>query len=504
MKVKKYFAKDMREALRLVREELGPDAVILSNEKVRGGVEIACALDYEESILKNSRQEEQRRKAEAISLLVKNVETEPTASQKSEDSTLSTFSKLTQGLLGKDGVKLGKGKSKKIKQGDGGSGSAISAETRTLLSKSFMNNSAIAKVLPEALHKQMANEVPNRFDPPVDILLDSSVGRANEIIEADNASMESICAEIADLKHTLQQQINDVSWGSYSHQNPIQSKLFKHLHRLGLSSGVISQVVDQQKDLDNFEIAWRHSIAQLSRMILVDNKPELIQRTRAIALMGPTGVGKTTTICKLAARYTLEHGTDSLALVTTDHYRIGAQEQLSSLARILGVAVHTVPRNGDLNQLLNDLRHKQLVLIDTAGLIPSDKEWDEQRRCLQGAKNHVENYIVLPATSQHAVLESTINRYQEFVIKGAIVTKVDEAASLGEVISSVIEHDLAVNYITDGQQIPDDIHIAKSHSLVSQAVGMLKSTVKTDDKEMALLYGHLSNPSSYTSIRNTK
>jgi flagellar biosynthesis protein FlhF len=191
--------------------------------------------------------------------------------------------------------------------------------------------------------------------------------------------------------------------------------------------------------------------------------------------VGPTGSGKTTTIGKLAARYVLKHGSDSLALVTTDRYRVAAHEQLFVFGRILNVPVRVVDETHSLDDILDELSDRHLVLIDTAGLTSSDKGYQEQLAELARSHHNVKTHLVVSATSQPRIMKSVWHCYKMANLAGCVMTKIDEALTLGESLGFVMETGLPVAYYTDGQKIPEDLHHAEAVPLVRLAVDRLKT-----------------------------
>lgn len=199
-----------------------------------------------------------------------------------------------------------------------------------------------------------------------------------------------------------------------------------------------------------------------------------------IAFVGATGVGKTTTIGKLAARYVLQHGSSGLALVTTDCFRIAAHEQLKTFGRILDVPVRVVDENHNLDEVLMSLRGKRLVLIDTAGMNANDPEGVQQKQMLASVSVRLKKLLVLSCSSQRQLIEKAWSNYQELDLNACVLTKLDESGSLGDALSLAVEKRLPVAYITDGQKIPDDLIVAQRQDLVSRAVVAAQAVEKSD------------------------
>lgn len=204
-------------------------------------------------------------------------------------------------------------------------------------------------------------------------------------------------------------------------------------------------------------------------------REEWLDEGGAYALVGPTGSGKTTTIGKLAARYVLRHGADSLALVTTDRYRVAAHEQLFVFGRILNVPVRVVDESHSLDSILDELSDRHMVLIDTAGLTSSDKGYEEQLSELAQSHHNIRTHLVVSATSQPRIMKSVWHCYKMANLAGCVMTKIDEALTLGESLGFVMETGLPVAYYTDGQKIPEDLHHAEAVPLVRLGVERLKS-----------------------------
>ena len=194
---------------------------------------------------------------------------------------------------------------------------------------------------------------------------------------------------------------------------------------------------------------------------------DIVDRGGVYALVGPTGVGKTTTTAKLAARCVLRHGPSKVALVTTDGYRIGAHEQLRIYGRILGVSVHLVKDQNELRQTLVELQHKHMVLIDTMGMSQKDKLVPELTDMLAGCD--VQRLLLLNSTSRGDTLDDVVRAYAGDSLAGCILTKIDEAASLATVLDVVMRHGLKLQYVSNGQRVPEDLHLPNRSYLLHRA-----------------------------------
>lgn len=412
MKVKRFFAPDMRQAMKLVRDEFGSDAAILSNNKVAGGVEIVTAVDYDASIL--------REPSERI---------DPENSDALTDSLADALAKA------KDVIE-----------------SAGNEQKSDRLENAF---------------QVKAKE--RQFDQ-AEAMMDTLEPRSRRQSPED-AAIRAMQSEIQGLRELLREQMKE----TMSERKPVEAMLYKRLRRMGLSEHFSARIIESISLADDaeFSSAWEKAVEQIRTGVLTTGS-DVVDQGGIVALMGPTGVGKTTTIGKLAARYVLKYGPDSLALVTTDCYRVAAYEQLRTFGRILGIPVRVVDEKNTLDATLKSLKSKALVLIDTAGLSVQDPNMKEQFALLETASVRIRKYLVLSATSQQQVLQSTYDTYRSHGLNGCVVTKLDEASSAGEVVSLVADNRLPLAYLSSGQKIPDDLRTGDSGVLVSKALELLE------------------------------
>ncbi len=197
-------------------------------------------------------------------------------------------------------------------------------------------------------------------------------------------------------------------------------------------------------------------------------------------------------MAKLAARFALRHGRRHVALVTTDSYRIGAHEQLRTYGRILGIPVQTAGDRDELQAVLNHARDRKLVLIDTAGVSQRDVNLMERLSTLSLGDQRIRNCLVLSATGQTSLQREVIRNFQKAGLHDCIITKIDEAGSLGGVLSVLVEHQLPASFVGDGQQVPDDLHPARAEKLVQHAVNLMHRMEEPPGEEtLAFNFGGL-------------
>jgi flagellar biosynthesis protein FlhF len=380
MKIKRFFAADVRSAMRMVREELGEDAVILSNRRVNGGIEIISAIDYDENALRREVQQEAVREPQP--------QEAPAASQ----------------------------------------------------------------------HKP-------------------------EIIWSQEPTLLEMRGEIKTLRGLLENQLAGLTQQEQQLRNPFHYELKQRLARLGLGSTLANELLDSLPIDGGEEELWRRLLGKIAVKLSVTDD-DILTHGGAVALVGPTGVGKTTSVAKLASRFVMRHGARSVALISTDSYRIGAHEQLKAYARILDVPIRFANDAGSLQAALDHFCDKRLVLIDTAGMSQRDLRLSSQFSVLKGESDRVRTYLVASATSRLSGLNEVVRGFEGVDLQGCILTKMDESTCLGHALDVVIRHQLPVAYVSDGQRVPEDLQPARAHTLVSRAVAVMQESIELLEDEI--------------------
>ncbi len=281
--------------------------------------------------------------------------------------------------------------------------------------------------------------------------------------------VETLTQEVQSIRSLIESQLVNLAWREMKSADPLKFDVLRTLLGVGFSprlarelSSALPKALDQEQSL-----RWmRNAIAHNLRCASPQDDP--LAHGGVYALVGPTGVGKTTTIAKLAARCVLKQGAASLALITTDTYRIGAHEQLKIYGKILNAPVYAVKDETELGRTLSELRHKHLVLIDTAGMSQRDSRIREQLALLS-SNTHVQRLLLLSATAQAGTLDDVVRAYQGNGFAGAILTKIDEALNLAPALDVSVRHKLAIHYVTNGQRVPEDLHLAHNQYLVDRA-----------------------------------
>ncbi|KER69647.1 flagellar biosynthesis regulator FlhF [Burkholderia cepacia] len=288
---------------------------------------------------------------------------------------------------------------------------------------------------------------------------------------------DTVMQELGELRGMMEEQFDSLMWHDRQRRSAVHGALTKHLFAAGFSAQLVRMLVDNLPagdDAQTFEQAaeWAQSVLAANLPVL-DSEDALMERGGVFALMGPTGVGKTTTTAKLAARCVMRFGASKVALLTTDSYRIGGHEQLRIFGKILGVPVHAVKDAGDLALALSELRNKHIVLIDTIGMSQRDRAVSDQIAMLHGANAPVQRLLLLNATSHGDTLNEVVQAYRSAGehpdLAGCILTKLDEATHLGGVLDTVIRYKLPVHYVSTGQKVPENLYVASTRFLLKSA-----------------------------------
>ena len=443
MKIKRYMAVSMRAALAQVRAEQGPDAVILSSRRVEEGIEVIAAVDYDEALFAGA---SLRRApiAPADTGEIPTLTPEPAPQRGAQQAATAR---------------------------------APAHQAATM---------ALARPAPPPV-APLADAPLAVASPPASVI----VPAPRRVPDDGFLAMQQ---EVRKLRDLLQGGLEHMSWNDKRLREPLQARVLEELSAMGIAPDVALKLAMLTPTRTTVENPAHIPLAMLVRHLpVVDNLA--VVNGGVIALVGPTGAGKTTTIAKLAARWSMQHGSQDLALVSTDGYRIGAREQLMTYARILGAPMHVANSGKELARVLERLKSKKLVLIDTAGMGPRDVRLSEQLAALQLGAARARVLLALPAQGEAHALEEIVRSFASVNPTGCILTKVDEAASLGAVISTTLRHQLRIAYLCTGQRVPEDLHAAHQRKVWLIKVAMkLKERVaaRPDEAYLARNFGRAS------------
>lgn len=289
--------------------------------------------------------------------------------------------------------------------------------------------------------------------------------------------LEKMRSEVENIRKLLQFELAGLLQDNRSRNEPVKAMIYKLLHSVGFSDKVSDLIVNKLTTESSFNTAWRETISVLERSILVGDD-EIVSRGGIVTLIGPAGVGKTTTLAKLAARFVMRYGPQRVAIVTADHYRIGAVEQIKTYGRIMGCSTYAVKNLSELPQLLYTLSDKSLILVDTAGVGFKDERFNNQLSQLKLQSSlKLKHYLVLPCTTQRRVLQHAYDHFSVVGLTGLILTKIDECQNLGDALSLCIEMKLPISYVTDGQRVPEDLDLPRPNALARKALSAVEDDV---------------------------
>jgi len=311
---------------------------------------------------------------------------------------------------------------------------------------------------------------------------------------ANSADIDGILNEIQSLKTLLRKDIAALSTVEAPQPNAMgASGVLRELLNAGFSAKLARELAGDPQSREAQAQTMEQVAQRLESVLAIANEDEIVRTGGIYALVGPTGVGKTTTVAKLAARAVVRFGASRVALLTTDSYRIGAHDQLRIYGRILSVPVHAIKDAEDLAKVLAELTDKHLVLIDTIGMSQRDRMVAEQAAMLSGSGG-VKRLLLVSTTANTATLNQVVSAYKSSGVHGCILTKIDEAATLAPALDAVIRHGLPVHYVTDGQRVPEDLQLPNAGALVREALRPLDDdALRLGADEIALISRPKSN-----------
>lgn len=544
MSIKRFFARTNSEAFRQVRDMLGPDAVILSNRTVDGGIEILASRHDHISSLIPEQPAPKPEEGAPYGAATRGAATRPPSP---DFSPVSTFQRAFGLLPGKE-REARRGEPQNARSGESFSSwtdmlkhvetaqenvarpkkalfpdseakkaqpappPSIAGERLNILvnepeakphSEPVRSNepakNRLARKAPELSASQgesgtheAGNEEKKRR-PPRKAAAENSTQKISSVssksgytslLDTQRLAEEvtaSVIKEISSMRRTLEHQFTLLHWMGRKSGGLIPDTLLSRLLDAGFSIRFAHNLLEGISDVPQIEADEKEALARVRQVLAanletIENEDEILEKGGVYALVGPTGVGKTTTTAKLAARCVIRHGVEKLALLTTDGYRIGGHEQLRIYGKILGVPVHPVRDGEDLTATLAGLRGKHMVLIDTVGMSQRDEMVAEQVALFTQCGTQVKRLLLLNASSSLQTLNEVAEAYRGNGLAGAIITKVDEAVASGCALETAIRHCLPLYYVSNGQRVPEDLELANAAQLVNTALDNSAST----------------------------
>lgn len=457
MKTQRFFGTSAREALARVKASLGEDAIILRNRKTAGGVEILAAADTDWT------------------------EPEP-AAQDREPGSGATGAQPRDVPVQADG-------SVHIAAAAAAAPPAMSTIEFQRFAAERQAQLAAGRAGAAPAAAQVASTLPVATEPRPCASVGSSVGVSNQQPASARLAIDNhaVRDELRRMRSFISQQFSALSWVDGVRRSPVQAQLLRRLITAGFSARLSRLLVTRvPADYDDDEaLVWLH--AALARNVRCANwigGP--FAAGGVYALVGPTGVGKTTTAAKIAAHFALRHGAEAVGLVTMDTYRVAAQHQLETFGGLIGVPVLSARDSDELARHLEALADRRLVLVDTAGISQRDDRVASALDVL--AIRGVQSLLVLAASAQDSAIEEIIDAYRGREAAGVVLSKVDEAPRLGGVIDAVVRHRLQISGVADGQRVPEDWHEGDAASLVASALEpRVTDDFLLDDTELTML-----------------
>ncbi|HEY6510860.1 MAG TPA: flagellar biosynthesis protein FlhF [Burkholderiaceae bacterium] len=479
MNVKRFIARSSREALNQVRMAFGADAVVLSNRPCEHGIEVLAmapgAIAQIQKVADATPHEvappaaPQRAALPAAAAAPANTPVEQDV-QSLAMSTLSFQDYVRERLLRRRRAAMQPDAPETIMpKFEERAPAAAAAQARAVqpaTPAAMAPVAPIAQPTPQAV-MPLAPAMPSHVPAAREALrLPEAVPSLADPVPAQREQL-AVMNELRAMKGLIEDRFSALAFMEQLHRNPRQSALSQRLLESGFSPALVRKLVEHLPAEATDELAWAQGV--LSRNLQSDEASLPIEDLGGVyALIGATGVGKTTSTAKIAASFAARHGVANLGLITLDAYRVAAHEQLRAYGRILGVPVHTAHDRASLDDLLELLAGKKLVLIDTAGMAQRDQRTRELLDML--AHRAIQRLLVVNAASQGETIEDVMQAYGAALCRGAVLSKIDEAVKTAPALDALIRHKLRVVGVANGQRVPEDWHRLSSSALIQRAM----------------------------------
>jgi flagellar biosynthesis protein FlhF len=454
----KFTAANSAEALKMVRDKMGSDAMILSSKDVDEGVEIVAISPDALAHLASQKNPFLANKTSGNQ--------DSNASTPAPQLNTPVFEEITKEVL------------PKITTASMDVGGLIVKDIITSSPADTSNGAAAINANP-------------------------SSASATPTTPTESPRVEQLFSEIEEVKKLLQSHLASSYWNNLQQESAGHAEVTKTLLSAGFSPKLCAQLVQNLSEAGDAKSLLAEVQKRLEHSIKTIDPLEAFDRGGIFAFIGPTGVGKTTTVAKVAARCVLRYGRNQVALLSTDTYRIGAQEQLKVFARILGLPVISLRDSEDLESKLNELSQRHIILLDTAGVNQRDVLMIEQSQLLKEGSRDAHRILVMSSTTDLRTQEDVIMLHNQASIDanqsrimGAIITKTDEAAQIAPVLDSLMRHELPLMFLSNGQRVPEDLSQANVAYLAHRAMhprSLSNNLNVMDDQIPALMADYLND-----------
>lgn len=478
----------MRTALEQIKHELGADAVIMSNKKIPEGVELMAAVDYGQHVSPSQETVSSSDADQSNNAIERNVDNDVVSighshSQSTPSDMPASQSSVSSGQEPVDSLSALLQRKVQLQSHQNKQAATSQSETEENIEQQLKNftdrleqgvltstkssgNTSVHSKKPDTT---IGNARSHKSNNVPEMARNNQSQSSTQPMMGTSAEIEQMRQEMLSMRQLLEHQISGLMWQDMAQKDPTKALMVNRLMALGLTEHIADQIACCLPTHTNEQEAWDAAKSLLAQQLNTTNN-DIIHRGGVVSLVGPTGVGKTTTIAKLAARFAQIHGADQVAMISTDSYRIAGFEQLTTYGRIIGCQVKLAKNAEALDTLLQQYSNKKLVLIDTAGMGQRDMRLAQHLATLiTNSRVRIRNYLVLAANTQTRVMQENVERFKKVPLAGCIYTKLDESLSVGEIIATSIQNGLPIGYLTDGQRVPEDIKVANTEKLVTLA-----------------------------------
>lgn len=508
MNIKRFYAPTSREALAKARMAFGDGTLILSNRQTPNGVEVVATAEDTLSSLESGQEPPQqqmqqrpqqpatsRLQERAADLAASPVRTQqraaPLGSAPARNAVQQDTEELAMSTLSFQDYVRERMLRRRHEALNGTAGDAGHLEQRS-------RERLAPQAAPVARHNPLRSipmDVPAEPAPPRRASVQAPVPSLAAAHE-----QQGLMNELQSMKELIEDRFNTLAWLGQARQNPIHSNLMLKMIRAGYSPALARAVLERMPEELSASDAVRWLMEVLERNLRTDAQARpLYEEGGIFAMVGATGVGKTTTTAKLAALCARIHGPASVGLITLDTYRVGAHEQLRTYGRMLGIVAHLAHDRAALQDLLSLLSGKKMVLIDTTGVAPRDPRKRDMLEVLN--LPNVNRLLVLNAGCHGDTLDDVLTAFKTAGSQQAILSKVDEAVKLGPSIDALIRHQMVLRGVTNGQRVPEDWEAADAHKLIGTSMrSPIKSAFDPKAADLNFFFSHspeLSSERSY-------